>query len=662
MRSSMPWLPNNPASIVATELARDRRVMLFGRPGSGKSTLVTGLADRLTVLGRSCFCLSADPGTPAFGVPGTLALASRHQGRWQTDALEALCTLDAGRYRLPLISGVQRLLKALGPGVLLLDSPGVVRGMAGSELLHGLIVAAGIDLILVMSAPGRAPPLAAELAGAAVDCRLIEAAAEARRPGRQVRARSRTAQWDAYLSGAVEYRLDIEPLKIIGAPPPVDAPEAWCGRQIALLRNGRCLTLGEVARLADGCLTVHVADEADGADSLLVRDATRGSRGLLESAAPFADAAVAYAPPSGLLPDHGSRQGPRPMARVGGVDAALVNGVFGDPLLHVRLRHQARSLLFDLGDGGRLSARVAHQVSDVFISHAHMDHLGGFFWLLRSRIGELPACRLVGPPGLAQHLDGLIRGFLWDRVGEAGPAFEVAELHDDTLQHFRLQAGKVGIEKLPATPVSDGVVHREPGFRVRAVTLDHHTPVLAYAYEPSRQLNVRTDRLRDLGLAAGPWINELKRHLTNGDTAVHVQLPDGGARPAGELADELMLITPGKRLVYATDLADTKENRARLHGLARNAHTLFLEAVFTESDSAQAQKHGHLTARACGEIAAAAGVARLVPFHLSRRYQDDPGGVYDEIEAVCHCVAIPSPRLPPDERRGTQASSGRRAN
>ena len=52
---------------------------------------------------------------------------------------------------------------------------------------------------------------------------------------------------------------------------------------------------------------------------------------------------------------------------------------------YLQLRHQGRSLLFDLGDGARLPARLAHQVTDVFISHAHMDHISGFQWLLRSR-------------------------------------------------------------------------------------------------------------------------------------------------------------------------------------------------------------------------------------------------------------------------------------
>lgn len=89
--------------------------------------------------------------------------------------------------------------------------------------------------------------------------------------------------------------------------------------------------------------------------------------------------------------------GPVPAVRIGDVSACMVNGVFGDPLLKVQLLHQRRSLLFDLGDPGRMAARVAHQVTDIFLSHTHADHIGGFLWFLRSRIGPLDACRIYGP-------------------------------------------------------------------------------------------------------------------------------------------------------------------------------------------------------------------------------------------------------------------------
>jgi ribonuclease BN (tRNA processing enzyme) len=93
--------------------------------------------------------------------------------------------------------------------------------------------------------------------------------------------------------------------------------------------------------------------------------------------------------------------------------------------------------------------------------------------------------------------------------------------------------------------------------------------------------------------------------------------------------------------VYATDLADTAENRQRLGRLARHAHTFVCEAPFIEADVTRAQRTGHLTTRACGEIATEARVARLVPFHFSRRYAGNPQQLYEEISAACSCLVAP---------------------
>jgi ribonuclease BN (tRNA processing enzyme) len=324
------------------------------------------------------------------------------------------------------------------------------------------------------------------------------------------------------------------------------------------------------------------------------------------------------------------------------VDVALVNGVFGDPLLHMRVRHQRRSLLFDLGGAERLPSRLAHQVTDVFITHAHMDHIGGFLWLLRSRLGAYPACRLYGPPGLAQHISGFIGGVLWDRVQDRGPSFEVMEYHQDHLNCFRLQAGYAEIEYLGNRLLVDDVLLKESGYRIRATMLDHHgTSVLAFALEPDIQINIRKDRLKLRNLEPGPWLNELKQHLLSENKSAIIQLPDGSTASVAALADELTLITPGKKLVYATDLADTQKNRERLIKFARHAHTLFCEASFVKADAEHALRNGHLTTQACGEIATAARVSRLVPFHFSRRYSNMPGQVYDEINDYCSRVIKP---------------------
>ncbi|MGD8743505.1 MAG: MBL fold metallo-hydrolase [Granulosicoccaceae bacterium] len=636
-----------PGSIVETILAQDRRVLLVGAPGVGKSTLATQLAQALVANARQCRCVSADPGSPVLGVPGAVTLGEWQTDHWQVSTMEALCTLDAGRFRLPLVSAVRRVLSQPLEGVVLIDGPGVVRGVVGRELLEGLLEVTAAEVILVVTPTVSAPPLLDELR---MQSRprvfVVPAAEEAVRPGKRVRARRRTAQWDTYLAGGTTQDFDLSQLNIIGTPPPREQPQAWTGRQVALLEAQHTVAMGEVQRLQGDCLTVSLPCQVSSADTLLIRNTQRTADGVLETAEPWAAERLEYLPPAAVLPAIQTSNGPRLVGRVGAVDVALINGVFGDPLLHVRFQHQQRSLLFDLGSGERLSARVAHQTSDVFISHAHLDHISGFVSLMRSRIGEFPPCRVYGPPGLAVHIAGFLQGALWDRVALNAPRFEVIEFDGKSLRHFALRATQPRPQLRETRAVQEGIIRAEAGFQIRAVLLDHTgTPVVAYALEPDRQINVRKDRLRARGLEPGPWLSELKQRVAGGDETVRIQLPDGSEETVQTLASELLLISPGKKLVYATDLADTPDNRERLIDLARHAHTFFCEAPFITAEAEHALRNGHLTTRASAEIANAAGVARLVPFHLSRRYQSDPQQIYDEIKEICPRVVVPAPHL-----------------
>ena len=186
----------------------------------------------------------------------------------------------------------------------------------------------------------------------------------------------------------------------------------------------------------------------------------------------------------------------------------------------------------------------------------------------------------------------------------------------------------------------EGTLLDESGFRVRAVVLDHGIPVLAFVFEADPVAHVRKDRLSALAWPPGSWIGDLKRHVSAGETEAKIRLPDGTTALAWALAAELLEYEPARRLVYATDLANTVENRARLCALARGADALICEASFTEADAEQARRTGHLTARACAEIAVASQVKRLVPFHFSRRYESDTDAIYAEVKAAIGSARI----------------------
>ncbi len=643
-------ISGNQVDLLVSKFKGFQRILLWGEMGVGKSTLAIQLLKSLTFTDSNWQIIELDPGTPPFGIPGAICRgwwSEQEEVEWSD--CQALCSLNASRFRLPLILAAQALITKISrvkPHIkVLIDPPGVVRGVGGAELLLALVESLDVDLVIVLCREKGLVPLYQELECLEAKKIYIAAAPEARRPGRIERFKSRTKLWDSFLENADQDKVQLDKLRLLGTPPPVGVFQAWQGRQVALLDGkGVTLGMGEVIQLQEGELTLQLVKVNNKEPkTLLVRDAGRDAAGRFATIAPLHRSGTparrrepqemtppVYSPEAGFLPVS---------SHLGPAWATLVGGVFGDPLLHVRLRELKKSYLFDLGDPARLSAKIAHQVEAVFLSHAHLDHIGGFIWFLRSRIGQFAPCRIFGPPGTITHIENLLGGINWDRIGDKGPIFQVGDIHGNTIRWARLQPGKLR-DELPLQIAENGVILSDEYLSIKAIICDHKTPSIAYSLVFSLDVKVRKDRLATLGLSPGPWLGQLKYYLGVGTPEVNIELPDGTNRTAGELADELVYIQPGKKLVYAADMADTSENRSKLVDLAKSAHTLFCETAFSIGDRDKAIANQHLTTMAAVEIARQAGVERLVPYHFSKRYQHTFPAIYEEILAAAGPVKI----------------------
>lgn len=299
----------------------------------------------------------------------------------------------------------------------------------------------------------------------------------------------------------------------------------------------------------------------------------------------------------------------------------LINGRFGDPALFVEILHRREAILFDLGDLARLSARDLLRVEAVCISHMHIDHFIGFDALLRVNVGREKRIRMIGPDGLIDAVGHKLRGYTWDLVHKYAEelCFDVWET-GGAAARFRSKAG------FARTPLGQPFVI--PGMTLGWAVLEHHGPSIGYALAEPLHVNVWRNRLEERGLAPGQWLQALKGAVRDGcadDTRIPVP---GGEAPLREVRD-LVSVEPGQKLAYVTDVADTPTNRAAIADLARGADLFFLEARFAAADLALARDRAHLTTRAAGEIARAADVRRLEPFHFSPRYE----GVEDRMLA-----------------------------
>jgi ribonuclease BN (tRNA processing enzyme) len=635
---------------LAQYLAGRRRILIWGAMGTGKSTLSMALARLLSRHEEICQILELDPGRPPFGVPGAVCRGWWTGERFDWTDIQALCSLDAARFRLPLVLAVRHLVDLLSQkghtGPIVIDPPGVARGAGGAELLLALASDLAVDAVVICIRENASVPLEAELSSLAAELICVPASPAAKRPSKGQRNRYRTRLWDQYLTESAEIDIAIDQTAVLGTPPPRHVSAAWTGRQAALLdATGRTLVMGEVVRLTANVLRLRTPPGISASPAaVLIRDAGRNPGGDLETFAPVSQNTRAHRVPLEMLPPAVTLQtrGTPVSTRVGSAWATLVGGVFGDPLLHVRLRHIKQSYLFDLGEPSQLATKAAHQVKAVFLSHAHLDHIGGFPWFLRTRIGFFGPCKIFGPAETCDRIAGFIHAVTWDRIRETAPLFEVCEIHGDRLKRALLQPGRQTVE-LPVLPIENGIVLKETHFNIRAAVCDHGVASVAYALEFRGLISIDKEALAAAGLTPGPWLGRLKNCVDAGTPDVRIALPDGTAKTAGELAEALTESHPGQKLVYAADAADTPENREKLIALAHNARTLFCETAFTRADKARADANQHLTTAAAVDIARMAGVDYLVPFHFSKRYEHSPGTVYNELMSLAGPVGIIGP-------------------
>jgi ribonuclease Z len=322
----------------------------------------------------------------------------------------------------------------------------------------------------------------------------------------------------------------------------------------------------------------------------------------------------------------------------------LVNGRSGDPALYIETLFETRALLFDLGDIAALPARKILRLEQVFVSHAHIDHFVGFDRLLRLNVGREKRIGLFGPAGFVDHVGHKLHGYLWNLAESYACDLVLVVTEIDTALatrtvRFRLQK-TFAAEELGRGRLVDGVVHGEPTFQVSVAVLDHGTPVLGFALEEAAHVNVWKNRLQERQLPVGPWLSALKRAVVEerpDDFPIQMAAAhhDGAARemPLGELRD-LVTVTPGQKIAYVTDVADTPRNREAIAALARGADILFIEAAFASEDTAQAAARAHLSTTAAGEIARAAGAKRVEPFHFSARYEGEDERMMAEVQTA----------------------------
>lgn len=323
----------------------------------------------------------------------------------------------------------------------------------------------------------------------------------------------------------------------------------------------------------------------------------------------------------------------------------LVNDPFGDPALFVDFLREKRAMLIDMGDLSNLRTRKILRLSHAFVSHTHMDHFCGFDRILRVSLGRPKRLHIFGPGGFIDKVEHKLSAYTWNLYESTSPDFcvvasELAENGQLSTVQFCFRRG-FRRDRKTSRLIKDGIIVDENLYRVRAVHLDHRIPCLAFAIEEKQHLNVWRNRVFELGLGIGPWLNELKQAIRRGepdDLEIAARWREGNSwreerRFLGDLR-KLVKIVPGQRIAYVTDAGFTPENIKKIIGLAQGADLLFIESPFLRKNADIAAQKMHLTAHQAGMIARDAGVRRFELFHFSPRYEGQAGKLREEAFAA----------------------------
>jgi len=302
--------------------------------------------------------------------------------------------------------------------------------------------------------------------------------------------------------------------------------------------------------------------------------------------------------------------------------ARLVNGPFEDPCLYIRILRESRSLLFDTGFTTGLSTRDILKISDIFISHAHIDHFIGIDGILRLHLKSERPLRLYGPEGFIDCVEGKLRGYTWNLIGDYPITIEVHEITDKGIKIATFRSSGLFRREDTGSKPFDGLILMDTSFRVTSAILDHQIPSLAFSLEEDIHINIDKVRLSEMGLPVGAWLRELKAAIRNGrdDEIFSIE----GRRYTLSELKRIANISKGQKLSYVADIIGSDENIKRVVELVKGSDVLYIETYFLDKDSDRAMERYHLTAKQAGMIAGMAGVKRIVPFHFSPRYMDTP--------------------------------------
>jgi len=276
-----------------------------------------------------------------------------------------------------------------------------------------------------------------------------------------------------------------------------------------------------------------------------------------------------------------------------------VNSPFEDSAFFVRNVYKRQAFLLDCGRLGNIKNTEVLSVSDIFISHTHIDHFYGFDRILRSFLRSEKKVRLFGPLGIIKNIEGKLASYTWNLVENYTFSLEVVELNNTGSYRTALYAAKNRFKPFYGVYTAD-VINLGDGFTLEFEFFDHGIPTVGYRIKEFIHVNIKKDELDKYGYLPDPWLNELKSRLRAGENIenpINVKTVKGIIKTTlGELEKRLVIYKPPQDISYITDFAPTYENYSKAVKFAYNSYILLIEGMFLKEDILHAidKKHSSL--------------------------------------------------------------------
>ncbi len=282
----------------------------------------------------------------------------------------------------------------------------------------------------------------------------------------------------------------------------------------------------------------------------------------------------------------------------------------------LRLPQRSELWLFDCGEGTqhqflRSDLRVS-QLSRVFVTHMHGDHIFGLPGLLASLglAGSCDGIDLYGPDPLRDYLEGVMR-----------------------TSSMRISY-PLRTHRVKEAASSGAVLLDDDDISVRCTLLTHRVPAYAYRVDQKpRAGRFDVAQAQALGIPPGPIYAELK-------AGREVVLEDGRIINGASLCGPER---PGCSVMYCTD---TVFCDAAVE-LATGVDLLIHESTFAHAEAEMAFARQHSTSTMAAQTALAAGVKQLALTHLSPRYVPGNPVTADDLLAEARAI-FPNTELAKD--------------